>query len=258
MLDAEALTPSPETLVASPTQTPIAVVLLPHSTRTPIPEIPSITPTPAIAEVSPVEEVPTSEPTPEAGAESVVPTASPERLQDELGSEVVPTTTPYVEADSTPTTTFARLMSPTPISTPEQDPKIEESDPPLGNITLPAYLGIAIGMFFVLVGGAAYVYRFRLALYLESTAYGRLLSSILTYRAFGYIRYRWESATSEWESARKYHREAMDRYIDDNQEEGLREAEIRHEKAFERLRRAFAEDINSLASQSGRKRRRPK
>ena len=195
---------------------------------------------------------------PTVGGNAVTPTTPQERVQGQIVSEIVPTVTAAAVAGSTPTTTFVRPISPTPTSLPEQGPTVSESDPPSGNLTLPAYLGIAISLILVLFGGAAYVYRIRLSLYLENGPYRMKLSRILTYSSSAYYRRRWEKAKSEWESARKFHRQALDRYLNDNQGEDLQEAERRHDKAFKRLRRAIAEDIISLASQYGKKRRRPK
>ena len=239
VLNADDLTPSPPTMIATPTQASTPVVPSATSTKTPTPAASPIIPTPVISEVSPVEETPTSESTPVVKTKSVVPSSPPEWLQGEIIGETGPTTTPSVEVDSTPTPTFAMLLSPTVISMPQNGPTTKESDLPSGNLALPAYLGIVISMVLVLVGGATYVYRFRLSLYLENAPYGRILSRALTYRSFGYLRYRWDKAKSEWDSARKHHRQAIDRYQSDNQEEILQEAETRHDEAFKRLRRAI-------------------
>ena len=113
-------------------------------------------------------------------------------------------------------------------------------------------------MMLVLIGGAAYVYRIRLIPYLENRLYRMKLSRILTYSSSTYYRRLREKANSEWESARKFHSQAFNRYLNDNQREDLQEAERRHDNALKRLRRAIAEDIISLVGQYGKKRRRPK
>ena len=114
-----------------------------------------------------------------------------------------------------------------------------ESDLPSAGIALPTYLGIAISLLVGIAAAAVYVYRFRLSLNLENMRYGRILFRILTFRSKGYLIYRWETAKSEWASARKYHRQSMDEYLSEYKAEVLtkiQDAERRLDKALERLK----------------------
>ena len=167
-----------------PTPTSMAA---PTLEATPAPSDATGTP-PADASATPIPTA--TREVPAVGGNAIAPTTPQEGVQSQIVGEIVPTRTPSVVAGSTPTTTFGRIMSPTPILSPEQGSTVGESDLPSGNLTLPAYLGIAISMILVLLGGAAYVYRIRLSLYLEDGPNRMKLSRILTFVSSVYSRYR--------------------------------------------------------------------
>ena len=161
VLDADDFTPSPTAINATPTQESIPVVPGTPSIMTPTPVVVLATPTPVTSVLDPVEEMPTLTLTPESKA---TPVLTPGALAAELGNvttEATPATSFSQNRDSPPTPLPAEPMVQTPGPVVAEAPTIEDADAAPGDLILPIYVGIVVGLIFALVGGAAYVYKFK-------------------------------------------------------------------------------------------------
>ena len=242
VLDIESPAPSPSAIVATPAQSPVPAVPSTPSTPSPTPEVLPITPTPKSSGLSPEEELPTAVSTPEVTAETLVPSTPPEWAQSQVktASDAVIARAPRADATATATPASSRAEMPTSVS--PQEPTVEDPDPHASGLTLPAYLGIAVGAFVVLIGGAAYVYRLKPNLHFENAAWENSLSWIQTQTLFRYFRCRWEKAKSDWESARRYLGQALVTGLINYQEKRpskLRQLLAELDKAMKRVKGAY-------------------